>query len=224
MKRLLAVALLSALALFAQSERGNITGLVTDATGAPVGSARVNVTKNDTNTATHVVTTSTGEYNVPNLTPGTYRVEVTAPGFKTFLVDRLTLTAGATVRTDAQLQVGQLSESVEVTAQAIQMQTEDAKISSAVQNRLVDELLLVVGGAPAESIRSSNDCPRSKRQRQRSFARRRTSRELRGAAASTRTPISFSTQQLSRRSQPIYLATQPATIRLGAHFPASTRT
>lgn len=116
MKRLLAAALLSALALFAQSERGNITN-------------------NGTNTATHVVTTSTGEYNVPSLTPGTYRVEVTAPGFKTFLVDRLTLTAGDTVRTDAQLQVGQLSESVEVTAQAIQMQTEDAKISSAVQER-----------------------------------------------------------------------------------------
>jgi hypothetical protein len=58
-----------------------------------------------------------------------------APGFKTFLVDRLTLTAGVTVRTDAQLQVGQLSESVEVTAQAIQMQTEDAKVPSAVQCR-----------------------------------------------------------------------------------------
>jgi hypothetical protein len=129
------------------NQHRNITGLVTDASGAPVGSAPVNVTNNDTNTATHVVTTSTGEYNVPNLTPGTYRVEVTAPGFKTFLVDRLTLTAGATVRTDAQLRVGQLSESVEVTAQAIQTQTEDAKISSAVQNKLVDELPLVVGGA-----------------------------------------------------------------------------
>lgn len=162
MIRLLFATLFSVLLVFGQSERGNITGVVTDASGAPLPGAPVTVTNSETNTAAHVATTSTGEYNVPNLSPGVYRVEVTAPGFKTFVVDRLTLTAGATLRADAQLQIGQLNESVQVTAQAIQMQTDDAKISNAVQNKLVDELPLVVGGALRSPFDLVTTVPESK--------------------------------------------------------------
>lgn len=162
MRRLLFTVLFSALLAFGQSERGNITGVVTDASGAPLPGAPVTVANIDTNTAAHVSTTSTGEYNVPNLPPGVYRVEVAAPGFKTFVVDRITMTAGATLRADAQLQVGQLNESVEVTAQAIQMQTDDAKISNAVQNKLVDELPLVVGGALRSPFDLVTTVPESK--------------------------------------------------------------
>ena len=147
MKRLVCVFSIVLTAAFAQSERGNITGVVTDSTGAPIASVPVAITNQATNTVSRVTTTSTGEYNAPNLSPGTYQVEVSAPGFRTFVERSLVVTAGATVRADAQLQVGQLSESVQVQAQAIQMQTEDAKISTAVQNKLVDELPLVVGGA-----------------------------------------------------------------------------
>ena len=147
MKRYVCVLLFAASAAFGQSERGNITGVVTDATGAAVANAPVNIVNKATNTAEHVTTTGTGEYNAPNLSPGVYRVEVSAPGFRSFAADNVTLTAGATVRTDAQLQVGQVSEVLEVQAQAAQMQTEDAKLSNAVQNKLVDELPLVVGGA-----------------------------------------------------------------------------
>jgi hypothetical protein len=161
-KYLLFATLFSASLVFGQSERGNITGVVTDASGAPLPGAPVTVANTDTNTAAHVSTTSTGEYNVPNLPPGVYRVEVTAPGFKTFVVDRITMTAGATLRADAQLQVGQLNESVEVTAQAIQMQTDDAKISNAVQNKLVDELPLVVGGALRSPFDLVTTVPESK--------------------------------------------------------------
>ena len=132
---------------FAQSERGNITGAVTDPTGAHIANAAVVITNTATNTAQQVSTTNTGEYNAPNLRPGRYRVDISATGFRRFLQDGVTLTAGATVRVDAELQVGQVSEAVEVQAQATQMQTEDAKVSTAVQNKLVDELPLVVGGA-----------------------------------------------------------------------------
>ena len=132
---------------FAQSERGNITGSVTDSSGAPVPAAPVTITNRATNAQEHVVTTGSGSYNAPNLVPGIYRVEVAVSGFRSFVLDNVTVTAGATVRADAQLQVGQLTESVQVTAQAIQMQTEDARVSNAVQNKLVDELPLVVGGA-----------------------------------------------------------------------------
>ena len=144
--RVTAVLLVSA-ALFAQSERGNINGVVTDSSGAAVPNQAVVITNTATNTAERVTTTSIGEYNAGNLMPGNYRIEVDAAGFKRFVADKVTLTAGQTVRIDAQLQVGQLTDTVEVTAQALQMQTENAKISTAVQNKLVDELPLVVGGA-----------------------------------------------------------------------------
>jgi hypothetical protein len=64
----------------AQSERGNITGIITDPAGAAVAGADLTVISRDTNAATKVTTTSTGEYNVPNMPPGVYRIEITAPG------------------------------------------------------------------------------------------------------------------------------------------------
>jgi hypothetical protein len=139
--------LLIATIAFAQSERGNITGVITDASGANIPNAPVNIINKATNTSEHVFTTGSGGYNAANLAPGVYRVEVNAQGFRAFIEDGVTVTAGATVRIDAKLQLGQLSESIQVTAQAAQMQTENAKVSTAVENKMVDDLPLVVGGA-----------------------------------------------------------------------------
>lgn len=133
--------------LIGQTERGNITGQVTDATAASVAGASVVITNIATNQATTVRSTDAGEYNVPNLPPGDYRLEVTSQGFKRFVRDRVTLTAASTVRVDARLEVGQVTETVEVTANTAQVQTENAKVTTAVQNKLVDELPLVVAGA-----------------------------------------------------------------------------
>ena len=132
--------------VYAQTERGNITGMVSDPTSAVIAGATVTATNRATNTTATAVSTAAGEYNLPNLAPGEYRVEVSAPGFKRYLRERVTLTAAGTVRIDAQLEVGQVSESIEVSAAVSQIQSENAKISTAVQNRLVDELPLVVGG------------------------------------------------------------------------------
>jgi hypothetical protein len=133
--------------LYGQSERGNISGIITDATGASIANVPVNVINQATGTVEHVFTSSAGEYSAPNLTPGVYRIEVSSPGFRNFIEDGVTVTAGATVRADAKLQLGQVSESVEVNADAAQLQTENAKISTAVENKMVDDLPLVVGGA-----------------------------------------------------------------------------
>lgn len=149
----LAVVFCLAFALYGQSERGNISGIVTDSSGAAIPDQPVVITNAATNTAERVTTTGSGEYNAANLAPGDYRIEVDAPGFKRFVAGKITLTAGQTARIDVQLQIGQLTDVVEVTAQALQMQTENAKISTAVQNQLVDELPLVVGG----SLRSPFD-------------------------------------------------------------------
>jgi hypothetical protein len=133
--------------LLAQSERGNITGLVTDATGAVVPNVSVVITNTATNVPEHVTTTSAGEYNAPNLVPGNYRIEIAAAGFKRFTEGGIALTAGSTARVDARLELGTVGESIEVTASALQLQTENSRISTAVQNVMVDQLPLVVGGA-----------------------------------------------------------------------------
>ena len=100
-----------------------------------------------TNTTSSATTTTGGGYNVSNLSPGQYRVEISAPGFKRFVQEDVTLTAAGTVRLDAQLSLGQVTETVEVAAAVAQVQTENAKTTTVVQNRMVDELPLVVSGA-----------------------------------------------------------------------------
>jgi hypothetical protein len=95
LKRLIGIALLANLLGFGQTERGNITGIVTDNTGATIPNAAVTIIGKETNTAEHVLSTSTGEYNAANLQRGAYRVEVSVSGFSTFILDNVVLTAGA---------------------------------------------------------------------------------------------------------------------------------
>src|SRR5439155_23483850 len=141
------ICLVFATALFAQGDRGTITGTVTDGTGAPVPNVAVSVVNTGTNTAVKVTTTSTGEYTATSLQAGDYRVEIAAAGFKRFVSSGIRAMAGGTVRLDAQLELGQVTESIEVRAQTVELQTENAKVTSSVENKLIDELPLVVGGA-----------------------------------------------------------------------------
>lgn len=134
------------LSLQAQSELGNITGLVSDPSGGVLAAAEVTVTNIATNIKKTTNTTSGGEFNVP-VAPGTYQVQVTMPGFKRHVRENVVVSAATTVRLDATLEVGEVTESIEVSTDVAQVQTENAKISTSVQNRLVDELPLVVGGA-----------------------------------------------------------------------------
>src|SRR5215470_7211920 len=145
--RTLSCVVLSCALLLAQSERGNVTGVVTDSTGAVIANVPVVITNTATNVPLRVTTTSAGEYNAPNLVPGVYRIEITATGFKRFAEAGVTLTAGQTARIDAKLELGTVGESIEVQAAAVQLQTENSKVSTAVQNVMVDQLPLVVGGA-----------------------------------------------------------------------------
>src|SRR5436190_2831799 len=139
--------LIGSLTLMAQSERGSITGIVTDPTGAAIAAAELSVIQRDTNATAKLVTTSSGEYSAPNLPPGSYRIEITAPGFKRFIRQNINVSASTTVRVDAKLQLGQVSEQIEVSAAVATIQTDDAKVSTQVENKLVDELPLQVAGA-----------------------------------------------------------------------------
>jgi hypothetical protein len=131
----------------AQTERGTISGVVIDETKAIVPGVAIKVVNAGTSVATTVVSSDSGSFSAANLPPGTYRIEAALEGFRTAIIDGIVVTAGATARVDVTLNLGSMTESVNVVAENATVQTEDAKIATAVSNRLIDELPLVVGGA-----------------------------------------------------------------------------
>ena len=144
----IAFALLVAASLaHAQSDRGVITGTVTDASGAAIPDARVIAVQVATNSAFTTVTTSNGDFTIPSLPVGDYEVRVEKEGFKSSITKGIAMSAGGTIRVDARLDVGAVTESISVQAAATQVQTDTAKTATAVSNKMVDELPLVVGGA-----------------------------------------------------------------------------
>ena len=90
--RALCISLLAITAL-AQSERGTITGVVHDSSGAIVPSANITIVNRSTNVTLTAVTNEAGEYTVPSLPPGTYNVKITKQGFRTSEESGLTLDA-----------------------------------------------------------------------------------------------------------------------------------
>lgn len=149
--------------LQAQTDRGTISGLVTDSTGAAVPGAKVTATQVATNTVSSTVSTSTGDFTIPSLPVGDYTVRVESQGFKASVTTGIILTAGGSARVAAVLDVGTVSESVEVTASAVQLQTEDARTTTSVSNKLVDELPLVVGGAMRSAFDLAMTAPQANR-------------------------------------------------------------
>src|SRR5215471_8191329 len=111
----LAFSLLS-FTVFAQSERGNITGSVHDASGAVVPAAKITVTNAATNVAINAASNEQGEYTVPNLQPGTYTVRIEKEGFRPTETKGLSVDAGSNVRSDATLEVGAATQAIEVQA------------------------------------------------------------------------------------------------------------
>src|SRR3954464_3912583 len=104
--------------LFAQAVSGSITGAVLDSSGAVVPKAKLTVTNSGTGVAVATTSNDAGYYNVPNLISGTYRVEVTATGFRRFEQPDINVNIGSVTRLDLQLEVGNLQDTVTVTATA----------------------------------------------------------------------------------------------------------
>lgn len=147
----------------AQTDRGTISGTVTDSTGASVPGAKVTAVQTNTNSSFSTVSTSTGDFTIPSLPVGDYTVRVESQGFKASVTTGITITAGGSARVAAMLAVGAVSESVEVTASAVQLQIDDAKTSTSVSNKLVDELPLVVGGAMRSAFDLASTAPQANR-------------------------------------------------------------
>lgn len=126
----------------AQVTGATLSGWVRDATSAVVPGATVNI-KNTANGETHKVTTNAdGLYSVPNLIPGPYQVEVSAPGFRTLVQKSLNLTVGAEQSLNLTLQIGSNSQTVVVTDVAPAIETSSSTMSATVDSGTVRELPL----------------------------------------------------------------------------------
>ena len=114
----------------AQALYGSLVGNITDETGAALPGATVSITQRETNLVREVISNETGGYNVPNLLPGTYQIDVKLQGFSTFTARDISVRQGLDVRVDARLSVGALEESIVVSGQAAVLQTESAAVQS----------------------------------------------------------------------------------------------
>src|SRR5437763_96083 len=110
-------------AAFGQGTTATISGNVSDSTGAAVVGARATATNLGTNLAQSATTASDGSYSLLFLPVGIYKVEISAAGFKKFDQTGITLDVNRNARVDAVLQVGAITESVEVSADAGMVET-----------------------------------------------------------------------------------------------------
>ena len=128
--------------LHAQSGDATITGAVTDPSGAAIIGATVNVRDAATGFTRATTSNETGNYNLPNLRPGTYTLTVDASGFRHYLQTGFQVEVSQTARLDIQMQLGQTSEVVEVRAAAQLLHTENATVGSVIDTKKIVELPL----------------------------------------------------------------------------------
>ena len=126
----------------AQTTTGSIIGTVVDPSHAAVSSAAVTVTNVDTGIATKTVTDSSGNYVVTPLPVGHYSVTVEAPGFKKSVNAGITLNVQDRIGVNVVLEVGQVSETVEVTAAAPKLQTDTSYLGQVVDSQQIMDLPL----------------------------------------------------------------------------------
>jgi hypothetical protein len=138
----LVASLLSPQFLAAQSSTQSIEGLVTDNSGAVIAGAKVTVSNTATGVTGSVISNSTGNYTFPLVPVGNYNLRAEMAGFKTDEVKGLRVETAAQVRQDFQLQVGALTETVEVSASGAVLNTESASVGGVVENKRIIELPL----------------------------------------------------------------------------------
>lgn len=126
----------------AQVAGATLSGTVADQSGSAVSGAQVAIRNSGTGITTTVNANSDGFFSAPNLQPGTYEVTTTATGFATSVRSGINLTVGAQQVLNASLQVGQISQKVEVTGEAPAVELTSSAISGVVNSTTVVELPL----------------------------------------------------------------------------------
>jgi hypothetical protein len=140
MKRYFALTLLCAALGWAQSYTAAIRGVVTDATGAAVASAKIVITEADRNVQHTTVTDAEGRYARGALLPGSYTLTVEAPGFKKHVHSSFPLTVQQQATIDVQLQVGDVSSTVDVQSEAPLLNTTISSLGQVIENKYMVSL------------------------------------------------------------------------------------
>ena len=140
--QVLAVLLLLSLAILGQTNRGGISGTVTDSSGAPIPGAKVTITNVGTNQAITLTTSEDGAYAARNLEPVTYDVLVEAPNFKTSLVQKVKVDTSSLQTLNVNLEAGSIEEKVTVEADAVLINNESGTTGQTITERQLRELPL----------------------------------------------------------------------------------
>ena len=127
--------------VWAQST-AQVSGTVSDQSGAVLPGVEVTLTQTDTGLTRSAVTNETGSYVMPNLPIGPYKLGAALPGFSTFARSGIVLTVGANPVINVSLSVGQVSETVEVQADAALVETRSTGVGQVIDNVRVLELPL----------------------------------------------------------------------------------
>jgi len=124
------------------SATAQISGTVSDPTGAVLPGAEITATQTDTGVMRTAVSNETGAYVLPNLSVGPYRLEASLPGFRSFVQTGIVLQVGSNPVINVSLQVGQVAETVEVQANATLVETRVTGVGAVIENQRILELPL----------------------------------------------------------------------------------
>ena len=137
----LCMVVLSVLPAVAQTQAG-ISGVIHDPSGAVIPGVTVTVTNPATNFVRSAISNEAGVYNFPVLQPGRYNIKVELPGFRTITQNDVELQIQQSARLDFTLQVGELSQTVEVSGTAALIATENATVGTVIENKRIIEMPL----------------------------------------------------------------------------------
>ena len=138
-------AALCAPCLTAQEARGSISGTLSDSSGAVIRSATLTATHMETNTARTAKTTDAGAFTIPFLLPGMYQLSAEAQGFKKLTRSGIELRIGDRISLDLRMEVGQITESITVTAETPLLDTATASLGQVIDRKRISELPLADG-------------------------------------------------------------------------------
>jgi len=138
---LIGMAVISLTALHAQNF-ATVTGTVTDKSGASAAATKVTATNVDTQVARETLTDDGGGYTIPLLPPGRYKLAAQKAGFRQIVQDNVSLEVNQTARLDFQLEVGQVTETVEVKASGPLLESDNSAIGQVIEQKAVAELPL----------------------------------------------------------------------------------
>ncbi len=173
---LLLSGLLSSL-LFVGTARGqavavaSVGGVVTDPTGAAVANATLTITETDQHAIHTTVSDTTGHYIFNNLPVGPYKLEAQAPGFKNYVQTGIELQVGANVEANLTMQLGNVSQTVEVQANAAMLETRNSHVSQVIDEKQINDLplngryatqLILLSGASVTATPAGQDLVGSK--------------------------------------------------------------